>query len=68
MSSSEGLQRVREQAYTEAAVVWAYDVGFNDRDRFVITEPKGRTPADEVTWPRSVYRASMILFFAVARD
>ena len=57
---------MREQACTEAAVVWAYAVGFNNCDRFVVTEPSGRTRAEGVTWPRSVYRASMLLFSAVA--
>ena len=53
---------MREQACKEAAVVWAYAVGFNNCDRFVVTEPSGNTCADEVTWPRSVYRASTLPF------
>ncbi len=57
---------MREQAYTESAVVLAYVVGYNSCDGFVVMEPRGRTRADEVAWPSSVYSASMLLFFAVA--
>ena len=45
---------MREQADTEVAVVLVYGVEFNDCAGFIVMEPRGRTRADEVTWPSSV--------------
>ncbi len=58
---------MREQAYTEVAVVLIYDVGFSNCVGFVVMEPRGRTRADEVACLPQCYSTSMLLFSAVAK-
>ena len=45
---------------------WLMSSDSNNCDGFVVMEPRGRTRADEVAWPSSLYSASMLLVFAVA--